>query len=113
MPGPTRKTHGVKPWVFLLPGDDSKRMLDPMVQRSRRQTAQAAWKSREVPVLDETACTGCGLCCVLCPTDCLAMAGTMPWLPRPLACIGCAVCALVCPAAALEMKRAATYEEGE
>jgi MinD superfamily P-loop ATPase len=74
-----------------------------MVQRSRQKPAQPTWKWQEVPVLNETLCTGCGLCCALCPTDCLAMAGTVPWMPRPVACIGCAVCALVCPAAALAM----------
>jgi len=58
---------------------------------------------QEYPILDETLCTGCGRCATLCPTDCLAMKGPLPWMPRPAACIGCAVCALVCPASALRM----------
>jgi formate hydrogenlyase subunit 6/NADH:ubiquinone oxidoreductase subunit I len=74
-----------------------------MVQRSHQKPAQPNWKRHEVPVLDETACTGCGRCCALCPTDCLAMAAHVPWMPRSAACIGCAVCALICPAAALQM----------
>jgi MinD superfamily P-loop ATPase len=82
-----------------------------MVQRSRQKPARPAWSWREIPVLNETACTGCGLCCVLCPTDCLAMSGTVPWLHRPAACIGCAVCVLVCPAAALEMNVLKAEEE--
>jgi formate hydrogenlyase subunit 6/NADH:ubiquinone oxidoreductase subunit I len=58
---------------------------------------------RELPVLDETRCIGCGDCVTVCPTDCLAMSGLVPWLPRPHDCIGCAVCVFVCPTAALRM----------
>jgi len=36
-----------------------------------------------LPVLDESRCTGCGLCPDVCPTVCLEMAGALPWLPRP------------------------------
>ena len=57
----------------------------------------------EVPVLDETRCTGCGDCVALCPTDCLAMAGPLPWLPRPAHCISCSLCVAVCPVAALKL----------
>lgn len=54
-----------------------------------------------LPTLDETRCTGCGDCVRLCPADCLAMAGRLPWLPRPRDCISCAVCVLICPVSAL------------
>jgi len=59
---------------------------------------------RELPVLDSTRCTGCGECVLICPTECLELAGPRPWLPRPLDCISCTACALICPAQALEMK---------
>ncbi len=75
-----------------------------MAQRPRQPPPLLPWKAREYPVLDETRCTGCGLCCELCPTDCLAMAGPLPWLPRPADCLSCSVCALVCPVDALEMR---------
>jgi MinD superfamily P-loop ATPase len=81
-----------------------------MAQRRRPTPAQPTWQWREVPVLNETTCTGCGLCCVLCPTDCLAMNGPIPWMPRPGECIGCGVCALICPATALEMQVPAISE---
>jgi formate hydrogenlyase subunit 6/NADH:ubiquinone oxidoreductase subunit I len=58
---------------------------------------------RELPVLDESRCTGCGDCVAVCPTDCLAMAGPLPWMPRPRDCIACAACVAVCPADALRM----------
>ena len=35
---------------------------------------------RELPVLNESRCTGCGDCVAVCPTRCLAMAGPLPWL---------------------------------
>ncbi len=57
----------------------------------------------ELPLLDETRCTGCADCVAVCPTHCLEMAGPLPWLPRPRDCISCALCVLVCPADALSL----------
>jgi NAD-dependent dihydropyrimidine dehydrogenase PreA subunit len=57
----------------------------------------------ELPVLDATRCTGCAECVALCPTDCLAMDGPLPWLPRPLDCISCGVCVFVCPTQAVAL----------
>ncbi len=59
--------------------------------------------NRELPLLDETRCTGCGDCVAVCPTRCLDLLGTLPRLARPLDCISCAVCVLVCPVDALQM----------
>lgn len=56
-----------------------------------------------LPVLDETHCTGCADCVAVCPTDCLAMDGPVPWMPRPLDCVCCALCVQVCPTDALHM----------
>ncbi len=58
----------------------------------------------ELPFLDETRCTGCTACVVVCPADCLAMAGPLPWLPRPEDCVCCTLCAVVCPVEAIAMK---------
>jgi NAD-dependent dihydropyrimidine dehydrogenase PreA subunit len=58
---------------------------------------------RELPFLDETRCTGCGDCVPLCPTDCLEMAGVVPWLARPEDCISCEICVLICPVDALQL----------
>jgi ferredoxin len=62
----------------------------------------------ELPVLDETLCTGCGWCVAICPSACLEMAGALPWLPRPRDCVSCGLCAAVCPAHALRMERPAS-----
>jgi formate hydrogenlyase subunit 6/NADH:ubiquinone oxidoreductase subunit I len=58
---------------------------------------------RELPLLDGTRCIGCGDCVPVCPADCLAMTGPVPWLPRPLDCVSCSLCVLVCPVDALTM----------
>ena len=58
----------------------------------------------ELPDLDETRCTGCGDCVSVCPADCLEMAASLPWLPRPDDCTSCSLCALVCPAEAIKMR---------
>lgn len=61
---------------------------------------------RELPILDESRCTGCSACVDCCPTACLALAGPLPWLPRPLDCVACELCVWVCPVNALEMSSA-------
>jgi MinD superfamily P-loop ATPase len=58
----------------------------------------------DIPVLNDTRCTGCGDCVPVCPAACLAMAGPLPWLPRPGACVSCGICVLVCPVSALQLE---------
>jgi NAD-dependent dihydropyrimidine dehydrogenase PreA subunit len=60
----------------------------------------------ELPILDDTRCTGCGDCVAVCPAQCLAMDGAIPWLPRPGDCVACVLCVLVCPVDALAMSPA-------
>ncbi len=60
----------------------------------------------ELPLLDESRCTGGGDCVEVCPTRCLEMDGPLPWMPRPLDCISCSLCVAVCPADALRMAAA-------
>jgi NAD-dependent dihydropyrimidine dehydrogenase PreA subunit len=58
---------------------------------------------RDLPLLDETRCTGCGDCVAVCPTGCLEMSAFLPWLPRPLDCVACNLCVGVCPADAVRL----------
>jgi formate hydrogenlyase subunit 6/NADH:ubiquinone oxidoreductase subunit I len=57
-----------------------------------------------LPTVDETLCTGCGICAEVCPTACLAMGPHLPWLPQPAECVVCGLCVEVCPAAALHLE---------
>jgi NAD-dependent dihydropyrimidine dehydrogenase PreA subunit len=65
------------------------------------------WTGMELPILDETLCTGCALCPAVCPTVCLTMAVHRPWLARPADCVACGLCVAVCPADALRMEAVA------
>lgn len=57
----------------------------------------------EIPLLDQTRCSGCGDCVAVCPTDCLIMCDGAPFLARPNDCVSCGLCVLVCPTAALSL----------
>lgn len=57
-----------------------------------------------LPQLDETRCAREALCVALCPTSCLEMTTTGPWLPRPGDCVSCGVCVVVCPSDAIAMQ---------
>lgn len=57
----------------------------------------------ELPLLDESRCTGCGDCVAACPTSCLEMLPPFPWLPRPGDCVSCGLCVVICPVAALQL----------
>jgi formate hydrogenlyase subunit 6/NADH:ubiquinone oxidoreductase subunit I len=70
----------------------------------KKRLIESSWRQLELPVLDETLCTGCGWCPEVCPTQCLEMGNHRPWLPRPLDCISCGLCVLICPARALQMQ---------
>jgi ferredoxin len=39
----------------------------------------------ELPLLDETRCSGCADCVAVCPTNCLTMQEAVPFLARPAA----------------------------
>jgi ferredoxin len=67
----------------------------------------------DLPLLDETRCTGCGDCVRVCPTDCLEMGGALPWMPRPGDCISCGLCEKVCPAQAIQLTEPDTGERDQ
>jgi ferredoxin len=66
--------------------------------------------------LDETRCTGCGLCALSCPTGALAFVpGEKPDTKRLLFsheyCIGCGVCVRDCPEKCLRLERVLDLEQ--
>jgi formate hydrogenlyase subunit 6/NADH:ubiquinone oxidoreductase subunit I len=65
--------------------------------------AAVGWQKLLLPALDERRCIGCGRCVAVCPTACLEMDGSLPWMPRPRDCIRCAACVFVCPTTALAL----------
>ena len=79
-----------------------------MIASNKNRVVESHWRLVELPVVDETICTGCGWCVAVCPTDCLAMSAHLPCLSRPLDCISCSLCVLICPAKALRMESRAS-----
>ncbi len=69
-----------------------------------KRGGKPAWQWAEVPVLDESRCSGAGVCVEVCPVQCLAMGRHFPWMPRPADCASCGLCVQVCPADALRME---------
>src|SRR5262249_45652657 len=94
----------------LGPGGDVRAdsRSDPQSVGRAGRKPDASRTVMDLPDVDERRCTGCGDCVPACPTGCLAMAGSLPWLARPADCVSCALCALVCPTSAIAMK-----EEGD
>lgn len=61
--------------------------------------------------LDETKCTVCGVCVLICPTHCFAWSPLLgPWLARPGACTACGACELLCEPKAITVKQARDQE---
>jgi MinD superfamily P-loop ATPase len=59
---------------------------------------------REIPVVNESRCIGSATCVAVCPTDALAMTGSVPWLIRPTACNSCGACVAACPTDAIRLE---------
>ncbi len=58
----------------------------------------------ELPFVEPSRCKRWGDCVASCPTDCLALTGSLPFLVRPADCIACEICVYVCPESALAME---------
>ena len=54
--------------------------------------------------LEESSCTGCGLCAELCPTGAIRMGGTLPQVEEG-ECLGCCACFNRCPVRAWRLRR--------
>jgi pyruvate ferredoxin oxidoreductase delta subunit len=54
------------------------------------------------PVLDKSKCSGCGICALFCPPQCLIETEDY-YLPNLEFCKGCGICARECPRNAITM----------
>ena len=63
------------------------------------------------PILDESKCSGCGLCALYCPPQCLAEAGDCYSADLDF-CKGCGICARECPRNAITMIPEGEYSHG-
>jgi MinD superfamily P-loop ATPase len=65
----------------------------------------------ELPFVEPSQCRSWGDCVASCPTACLDICGTLPFLARPTDCISCEVCVYVCPESALRMEDVDSHAE--
>ena len=56
-----------------------------------------------LPEINLEACTGCGECAVVCPTDALAMAEGKAVMAHPERCIYDGDCEPICPVTAIQL----------
>ena len=56
----------------------------------------------ERPVTDKSKCSGCGICALYCPPQCLIDMGDY-YSPNLEFCKGCGICAKECPRKAISM----------
>jgi 2-oxoacid:acceptor oxidoreductase delta subunit (pyruvate/2-ketoisovalerate family) len=54
------------------------------------------------PVLEKSKCSGCGICALFCPPQCMVDMGDY-YLPNLEFCKGCGICAKECPRNAITM----------
>jgi len=57
-----------------------------------------------LPDIDSRACTLCGDCVVVCPTECLSISREVEIVLVPQTCINCSVCEAICPVSAITMR---------
>lgn len=77
--------------------------LDELGQPADEMIATRLWGHA---IVDESRCTGCGMCAVFCPTGALTKrdeSGTVRLVHAPGLCLQCRTCEALCPAGALVM----------
>jgi ferredoxin len=67
-----------------------------------REAAQRAGNLRPVASVDEAACTLCGACQAVCPTEAITL-GTTAVKVNAETCCGCGACVEVCPTGAIRL----------
>ena len=84
--------------------DRLKRRLDELDAEGEEEDEDERCSGRphQVASIDEDACTLCGACHSLCPTEAITM-GATAFRVNAEVCCGCAACVDVCPSEAIKM----------
>ncbi len=69
---------------------------------SASQYQTGGWRS-QMPILDKSKCSRCGLCYIFCPDACIEQDEEGYFEANLFYCKGCGICAVVCPLGAKRM----------
>ena len=75
--------------------------LGPGFKAGHLAVTNAGWRTFK-PVVDQDVCTGCGICCLLCPDGVMYQKDGKLFIDYDF-CKGCGICRHQCPVKAIKM----------
>jgi len=94
-----KKRPAIKKWK--KPKHIKEYPVGPGFQAGHLVTPNAGWRTFK-PVVDQEDCTGCGICCLLCPEGVMYKKDGELVIDYDF-CKGCGICEHQCPAKAIKM----------
>lgn len=107
-----RSDRTAEPSILSSAASTKPQMLSPLKEQTlamehldtvrSRQAARRTGHPPPVASVDEAACTLCGACLALCPTEAITLGETAVKVNAE-ACCGCGACVEVCPTGAIRL----------
>jgi MinD superfamily P-loop ATPase len=98
---PPRATLSAKPQMLSALEEETP-AREHLGTVGAREAVRRAAHAPPVASIDEAACTLCGACPAVCPTEAITL-GETAFKVNPEACCGCGACVEVCPMEAVKL----------